>query len=265
MQREFIFTDKWLELVFKNRNQSYGAYVLRKRLPRNILIGYMASIIFMGSALFTGYQFSKISIKDIEGFINVLPPPIIYEIKPPVLPAEPKSDPEQGKTPPKSSTQDFIPIVKDSAAVSEDEEKISKTDNVPESKDTAGIVSDNDNSPAKETEDVKKSIGPYDGAWVQKVPEFREMTKYMINNTHYPEHLIAQGIGGTVYVSFIVDSTGKVTEVKAKNNIEGYPEFADEAVRSVSKMPRWIPGQQNGMNVSVIMILPVKFSVKKDF
>ena len=92
MQREFIFTDKWLDLVFENRNQSYGAYVLRKRLPRNILIGYLTAIFFISSVFFTVYQFSKISPDVIKSIIDELPPGTIYEIPPsaPLLPPETK-------------------------------------------------------------------------------------------------------------------------------------------------------------------------------
>lgn len=268
MQREFIFTDKWLEIVFKNRNQSYGAYVLRKRLPRNILIGYLAALIFMSAVLFTLYQFSQPSMEKMKGLLDELATSIIYEVKPDKIQIPPKSNPESKSSFPKPSSNNFIPVVKDCVNVEEDKKEILKFDANADSKDTSAMESNMD-AIGKDTGSINEPVTPFNAAGVEKVPEFKggtaSLAKFMINHTHYPEFYVSQEKGGIVYVSFVVDSTGKVTDVKAKNEIEGYPEFAVEAVKAVSKMPYWIPGQQAGRNVPVIMILPVKFTVKKDF
>ena len=272
MKREFIFTEKWADIVFENRNQSYGAYMLRKRLPRNILIGYLTALLFMGTVIFTGYQFSKISIEDIKGIIDQLPPSIIYEIKPlmpPVSPPEKKAEPKNPLS--KPSSQNIIPVVIDSINVSEEKNKNVKLDIVSNSKDTSSTGNDmnNKNIGGTEVTETKEPIAPHSLAGVQKIPEFRggesSMNKFIRKNVNYPHKYLSDGIGGVVFVSFVVDSSGNVTEVKAKNEIKGYPEFTSEALHAVSKMPRWIPGQQNGMNVPVIMVLPIKFSVQKDF
>ena len=271
MKREFIFTDKWSDIVFENRNQSYGAYMLRKRLPRNILIGYFIALLLMSTVIFTGYHFSRISIEDIRGIIDQLPPALIYEIPPalPVSPPEKKAQP--ASQPSKTSAQNIIPVVIDSTTDTEEKDKDLKPVIISDSKDTSGTgdIAINENPGKKNETGYSESTEPYDLIWVQKIPEFRggdkALMKFIRSNVDYPVKYLSNDIGGTVYISFVVDSSGNVIEAKEAKGIEGFPDFTKEALHAVSKMPRWIPGQQNGKNVSVRLTLPVKFSVMKDF
>ncbi|MEP7171787.1 MAG: TonB family protein [Bacteroidota bacterium] len=267
MQREFIFTDKWSDLVFENRNQSYGAYMLRKRLPGNILIGYLTALLLMGTIVYTGYQFSKISIVDLKGIIDQLPTSIIYEVPPLQLPHADEKKPVQKNPSSKPSTGNFIPVIKDSAAASDTNEKIEKSDE-PVSKDTAGIEKNYNENPENGTgsnlsSESKEPFMPYT---VEKLPEFpggeSAMIKFIQRNTHVPDEFLKNEISKTVYISFVVDSSGKVYGIKSLNAEHQYSGFSAEAMRAISKMPPWIPGQQNGTNVSVRMVLPVRFSVK---
>lgn len=64
-------------------------------------------------------------------------------------------------------------------------------------------------------------------------------------------------IEGTVHVSFIVSKNGSISDVKVLRGISS--ECDKEAVRVVQMMPAWKPGKQNGRNVNVRFILPLKF------
>jgi protein TonB len=270
MQKEFIFTNKWSDLVFENRNQSYGGFVLRKRLPDNILIGYLVAVSFLGSLLFIGYQFSKISIDDIGKIIdNGTVTLFDGSLKPP--PVEPAKRTEQSKPPSKPPVNNAVPIVIDSAIENKEKEKSDDTKLVSEFTDTAGTNNNPDetNSKGKEETNLTSSVEPYDLVNVQKVPEFKggfsAMMKFIRNNVKFPEKYLTNGDGGTVYVSFVIDTSGNVTSVKVKQEVKGLPEFTGEALRAVSKMPQWIPGQQNGRNVPVILTLPIKFAPIKGY
>src|SRR6185436_9765653 len=256
MKREFIFTDKWAEIVFENRNQSYGGYVLRKHLPRNILIGYFTALLFMGTVVFTGYQFSKISIEELEKMMNVLPPPIIFIDKPPVTPPLIPPVPPGIKPPPKSVLENIIPVVKDTTAEPENQEKNLKHDNVSGTSDTFAVNADSSSIESESTNGFSETDAPFPLYGVEKKPEFpggeSAMIKFILKNTHIPAEYLDDEFSKTAYISFIVDSTGKVYKIKPENNIDDYPKLVEEAMRSVNKMPKWIPGQQNGKNVSVI-------------
>ena len=64
---------------------------------------------------------------------------------------------------------------------------------------------------------------------------------------------------GTVYMAFIVEKDGSITNVKALREVPGAPEFTKEATRVIALMPEWIPGENEGKPVRVKVIQPVKF------
>ncbi|MDQ3192233.1 MAG: energy transducer TonB [Bacteroidota bacterium] len=75
----------------------------------------------------------------------------------------------------------------------------------------------------------------------------------------YPQMAKDAGIQGTVYVTFVIGSDGKVTDVKVLRGVKG---LDDEAIRVVQKMPAWSPGKQRGKAVSVQYNLPIRFVLK---
>ena len=85
--------------------------------------------------------------------------------------------------------------------------------------------------------------------------------EFFNKNINYPKEAIEEGIQGTVFVSFIVDETGKVTNVKVLRGIGGGCD--EEAVRVVNMFPNWNPGKKNGEFISSEMIIPVKFNLDK--
>lgn len=97
---------------------------------------------------------------------------------------------------------------------------------------------------------------------VQDDPEFpggmEALYKYLEENIRYPD-----GAGcerGFVYVQFVVERDGTITDIHVlKDRCGG---CAEEALRVVNSMPKWIPGKQRGKPVRVRFNLPVKFSKK---
>ncbi|HPS82764.1 MAG TPA: M56 family metallopeptidase [Bacteroidales bacterium] len=86
------------------------------------------------------------------------------------------------------------------------------------------------------------------------------MSAFMVKNIKYPETAKTKGIQGTVYVSFEVSSSGKVTNVKVQESVS--PDLDAEAVRVVKMMPDWKPAENKGKPVAVSMTLPVKFKLQ---
>jgi len=67
------------------------------------------------------------------------------------------------------------------------------------------------------------------------------------------------GIEGTVYVTFVIERDGSVTDVKILRSIGGGCD--DEAIRVVRNMPKWEPGKQRGKPVRVQFNMPIKFTL----
>jgi protein TonB len=96
-----------------------------------------------------------------------------------------------------------------------------------------------------------------------KSPEFPggmdAMFKFIQNNIVYPDYEKENGIEGTVYLEFIVRKTGDIENIELLRGIKNGPNYDKEAIRLVKKMPKWIPGAMNGIPVSTMMRLPIKF------
>lgn len=82
--------------------------------------------------------------------------------------------------------------------------------------------------------------------------------KFLHENISYPLAALENGISGDVYVTFVIDSNGRIKDVRVKKGIGGGCD--EEAVRVIKKMPRWIPGRQAGKPVNVQLTMPVRFT-----
>lgn len=92
-------------------------------------------------------------------------------------------------------------------------------------------------------------------------PEFpgglNALRKYLESSIRYPEAARKQGLSGTVYITFVIDEMGKATRLECKGGADKV--FYDEAMRVITNMPKWKPGQMGTKKVKVIMSLPVAF------
>lgn len=85
-----------------------------------------------------------------------------------------------------------------------------------------------------------------------------ELNRFMNKVLIYPDP--DAGIQGKVYVSFNIDSTGKISDPKVKRGIN--PDFDKEAVRLLNLMPDWVPMKCNGIPQKTRMIVPVQFKIQ---
>ena len=97
------------------------------------------------------------------------------------------------------------------------------------------------------------------------MPEFQggvqELNKYVVENLKFPSWELKHKIEGTVYVTFIVDKTGKTKEPKILKSVEGSKHFDEEVIKLINNMPLWKPGSRNKHNVDVEFNLPIKFKI----
>ncbi len=96
---------------------------------------------------------------------------------------------------------------------------------------------------------------------VEDMPEFpggeEALRKYIAQSVKYPVIAQENGIQGRVYVSFVVNTKGKVTDVKIARGVD--PNLDKEAIRVVQAMPAWKPGKQRGKAVKVSYTVPINF------
>jgi periplasmic protein TonB len=83
--------------------------------------------------------------------------------------------------------------------------------------------------------------------------------KFLQENIKYPQMARESGIAGTVYVTFVVERDGHVTDVKVMRGIGGGCD--EEAIRVIKAMPNWNAGKQRGKPVRVQFNMPIKFTL----
>lgn len=273
-----LYKKEWLNLVFKNRNQNYGAYLLRQQ----------SSVITMRALFFA----SGVFILSFAG-------PVIYrhlkpaeEIKPfvsdrvvdVVLPSEPVKPKEEKKEPLKAEPlQEKVKTVKlPSRIVVVDKPLVEES--VPDIKELehAVIGQSNQQGPATQAQGSTeaKTSGNGSGGTAEKedngiyengtstlevYPEFeggmKAWAKFIQRNLRYPAMAQEECIQGRVFVSFVVEKDGSVSNVTL---IRGIGAGCDEeALRVIRKSPNWKAGVQNGQAVRVRYNMPLSFTISQ--
>jgi protein TonB len=85
------------------------------------------------------------------------------------------------------------------------------------------------------------------------------LMKYIQRNVKYPPIAKEYNITGKVYVSFIVDKSGSVTNVKIVRGVD--KNLDAEALRVVKSLPKYKPGKQRGKAVRVMFTIPINFTL----
>lgn len=104
-----------------------------------------------------------------------------------------------------------------------------------------------------------KEVYEYD--YVTEKPSFpggeTKFVRYINKTREYPKEAYKKGIEGRVICSFVVNSDGSVSNIHILRGVE--ESLNNEALRIISKMPKWIPGKINDHNVPVRVIYPIVF------
>ena len=115
---------------------------------------------------------------------------------------------------------------------------------------------------AQKTVVAKKNQQVFDV--VEKMPEYpggsAALFEYLNGNVKYPADAKKQKIEGRVLVTFVVNTDGSITDIEVVK--KAFPSLDTEAVRVISGMPKWIPGEQKGKKVRVKYTVPLNFRLK---
>lgn len=272
MSKIDLISGAWCDLVFEGRNQTYGAYRLRKSTGKrnvwSLLIVLIAAVVIFSViaiknviqanqrvAVTTAVELSSIETKKKEPKV---------EKKAPVKIEQPKVEKV------KSSIKFTAPVIKKDEEVKPEEEMKTQED-LQKTKTTIGAfnVVGNDEvggEVLKAKEEIAQPEPPKEEETkifdvVEEQPSFPggmgALMQWLNDNINYPPIAAENGIEGRVIVQFVVSKTGAISDVRVARGVD--PSLDKEAVRVVSKMPNWTPGKQNGTNVNVRFTLPVQF------
>ena len=98
-------------------------------------------------------------------------------------------------------------------------------------------------------------------AVVEDMPKFPgNVQQWISKNIKYPMIAQENNIQGRVFVQFVIERDGSVTDVKVARSVD--PSLDKEAIRVVKAMPKWTPGKQRNKPVRVSYTVPINFQLQ---
>lgn len=274
----YLSTDV-LDIIFLNRNKSYGAYELRKnyhkRVKKTLTIVLTGALLVCSIPLLASLNEEEvIALPDLDKGIEIT---VIDPEKPEekIIPVENSTTPKvEDVAAVKNVTPEIVPDeeAKDDLLHTQEELKTTNTGPV----DKEGEVGDDLTTVI--TKDPVDNVGGgttiveskpddntiYADIDIEQLPEFpggeEELMKYLSNAIKYPERAIRENAQGKVVVGFVVNKNGEIEDLKVKRSI-GFG-CDDEAIRVIKSMPKWKPGKFNGRDVNVYYDLPIQFTLE---
>jgi protein TonB len=247
------------DIVFENRNKEYGAYRLRKKYNRNVIIGMTIGILVMATVIITPYLNAKAAENKAKRTERQV------EIKMENLdqPAEQVAPPPPPPPPPPEAVQQarYVPPVVVDSIKPEDNVQLMTADQAVVEVQNEEVVEEVQVVAEEVQEDVD-AAEPF--VVVEEMPMFpggeAALLAFIGANTQYPEVAKENNIQGKVIVRFCVTSKGGVDKVSILKGVD--PELDAEAIRVVGTLPAFKPGKQGGKPVPVWYMVPINFTLK---
>lgn len=257
-----IFDRRWLNIVFDGKNKAYGAFELRLINHKAVLIAGAIAIALMGTgmalpglikALGKGGDATNevvigdVELIDMETLDDVVPPP--PDIEPPPL---------------RDQLTFVAPVIVEEPTTEEvvTQESFEEAEASTETRegDTAGVDQslDLESGPDLTGNTGQRKIYEAFAVGVQAQPPF-DLNKYAKDHTEYPEVAAETGVEGTVYVRFIVDEDGKISDVQVLRDPGAG--CAEAVVKMLKGMPAWRPARNNGVPVPMWYSWSFKFQL----
>jgi protein TonB len=247
------------DLLFEKRNKDYGAYQLRKRYNSVVIVCILIASLIVSSAVILPFvltphtdnvlignsSFAQLQLENLEPpkeqiYVPPSPPPpqavYVEEIVKYVAPDVVDSVPVTEKALP--STDEFLNQTTNPKV---DDNGTGNGDNMLGQEGTA----------SDEPFVVVQVMPSFKGGGLEK---FRE---WITKRTKYPQAAYDKRIRGTVFLTFIVEKDGSVSNVTVVKGVD--PLLDDEAVKAISDSPKWNPGLQRGEPVRVRYSIPLNF------
>lgn len=270
MSNVSIFEKKWIDLVFENKNQAYGAYQLRQENPKTTVRAFIYAVISLFSITITGLALSSFGTKDVIDEVPLSTPITLTKLSnPPIfepieIPAsKPKEIIKDDIT--RKDLTDNVVVVKtnDNPDEIKNNSEPKSNPNPSENGVVGGVTSDNSVVSKGSDSGFTTSVIPNNTivttVSLDEMPEFpggiHKFYDFIGNNFEKPE--LESGTILTVYVSFVIEKDGKMTDIKVIRTAGS--EMDKEAIRVLKSLKtNWKAGVKDGQKVRTLYTLPIK-------
>ncbi len=279
-----LTSKEWRDIVFADKNQDFGAYVMRQQSDRRhnkafvfLLAGLAAllAIIFVWG-IYSDKMAEKAALEakmQAEKMLAAQLEQMEQEQEEEPEPEEQKVEIEIPEVP-----QEVLATVQVTqiAIVDDVKNEVMDMEDQKEDNTARGVVNQEGSDDAdkfqavqeqvvvKEPEPVKPKEEEIFVA-VEQQAEFPggmpALMKWLSNNIRYPEAAQQNDVQGRVIVKFVVEKDGSVSQAQIVKGVD--KDLDKEALRVVNKMPKWQAGKNNGVAVRSYFTLPVNFRLQQ--
>jgi protein TonB len=247
------------DLVFANRNKEYGAYVLRKKYSKYVLLSFLIALFILAGAMakpiYDAYMLKGKRNQSIEKDVTLEMANLNQDDAPPPPPPPP---------PPPAIEQ----VVRFAAPEVVEEVKIDQgLASMDDMAEDADDIAPPDQIQLVEEKETVIDKGPEEeGVWFVeenasfKGGDIKSFSTWVAEHVQYPVEASEAGIFGKVIVQFSVDREGRVVDVKVIRSV--YPALDAEAVRVIKDSPKWKPAKQSGNAVKQNFTIPIVFNLQ---
>jgi len=258
------------DIVFENRNKSYGAYDLRKGYGQTVQRAVVMGVAFFLLLVMFPKLYARLTPDpkpdDVAWLVEVNPVNIKME-EPPVPLAKEEPAPVQKTV--KALTPEVLPDneveIEELPPVVEDLQNAQPSTATVDGAENIDVIAPPvENAPAPKAEVAGVEMRRDETfTHVEQSPQYaggnEAMSAFLRKNLKYPRPASQAGVQGKVFVQFTVGSDGKIENATALKGI-GFG-CDEEAVRVVKMMKDWMPGKQAGVPVRVRFTLPIAFQL----
>lgn len=257
------------EIIFQSRNRAYGAFTLRQHYRPTLALGLGVGLFWAGLCAPTLYnwiwptnrlanqsivvQADLISLTEPPAELP-LPPieqaPVVNTVRNLPLIVMPEADVALDALPP--TTDELL----EATSGPQTAEGTGDVDIVAPPGASASTADEKALEIAPRTEDVFVAV--------EQEPQYPggldALRTFLSRSLNYPRAAASAGISGKIFLSFVVNTDGSLTDVQVLKGI-GFG-CDEEAIRVIRKMPNWRPGKQSGRAVRVKYNLPISFTLE---
>lgn len=273
-----LYTDSWLDVVFKNKNKQYGAYQLRKKYATNATIGFL--IAFSLFAFATSYPLifkkEKEKVQKVITMSKPLPKPKTLDKEKPLPPPPPTPPPPQIKTikvlPPKVEPDEKV--VEDPPTNNE-MKNTAISDKTQEGTNDPNAVVTETSSDLPPVVEAPPPPPPIELIVDEKATASIDHNEFIRENFNKPRLAISNNIGGKFKVKLTIESNGTVSEVKvidikkvdiidaATGETYGFVKEIERVLKEMNKKATWSPAKKGGRAVRSYAQFDLDFRVEQ--
>jgi protein TonB len=251
-------TTSWDEIVFRDRNKNYGAYYLRRKYNKSVILSFIAALFIVSGLVGVPLVQAMMNKHNVGELDNNVIATVDNLRNPDDFPPPPPPPPA-----PINQIQKLIyvsPRVVDTVnlnmALVPTEEILGYEINqpVPDKLDVNNGKSEEIQEEVEKAYIMPQEYATFMGgdlsvfhAWVEK-------------NIVYPQVAMENGIFGKVIVQFVINAKGELVDIKFLRSID--KSIDEETIRVLKLSPKWTPAKQGGTPVKQLFSMPVSFVLK---